>query len=95
SHLARCWLMEIDGAVVGAYYGFHHHDRAYAYLGGFDPAYASESPGAILIGKAIAEAVQDGAREFDFLRGRESYKYSWGAKDRWTIQRVWTRSASP
>ncbi|UCI09635.1 GNAT family N-acetyltransferase [Mesorhizobium sp. B1-1-8] len=92
-HLARCWLIEIDGAVVGAYYGFHHRDRAYAYLGGFDPDYAQESPGAILIGKAIAEAVQDGAREFDFLRGRENYKYGWGAEDRWTVQRVWTRNA--
>ncbi|MGX7877477.1 GNAT family N-acetyltransferase [Mesorhizobium sp. ORM6] len=79
-HLARCWVVEIDGAVVGAYYGFHHRSRAYAYLGGFDPAYAQESPGAILIGKAIAEAVQEDAREFDFLRGRESYKYCWGQR---------------
>ncbi|PBB84669.1 MULTISPECIES: GNAT family N-acetyltransferase [unclassified Mesorhizobium] len=91
--LARCWLMEIGEAVVGAYYGFHHRGRAYAYLGGFDPGYAEESPGAILIGEAIAEAVHEGAREFDFLRGRESYKYGWGAVDRWTQQRVWTRSA--
>ncbi|MCA0032118.1 GNAT family N-acetyltransferase [Mesorhizobium sp. B263B2A] len=91
--LARCWLIGIGDAVVGAYYGFHHHDRAYAYLGGFDSAYAQESPGAILIGEAIAEAAREGAREFDFLRGRERYKYSWGAVDRWTAQRVWTRSA--
>ncbi|MBZ9819393.1 GNAT family N-acetyltransferase [Mesorhizobium sp. CA4] len=91
--LARCWLVEIGGTVAGAYYGFHHRDRAYAYLGGFDPAYAEESPGAILIGRAIAEAAREGAREFDFLRGRESYKYSWGAVDRWTEQRVWTRNA--
>lgn len=93
--LARCWLIEIGEAVVGAYYGFHHRDRAYAYLGGFDPAYAEESPGAILIGKAIVEAAREGAREFDFLRGRESYKYGWGAVDRWTAQRVWTRGAPP
>ncbi|CDX22618.1 Glycosyl transferase, group 1 [Mesorhizobium sp. ORS 3324] len=93
--LARCWLIEIGGAVVGAYYGFHHRGRAYAYLGGFDPAYAEESPGAILIGRAIAEAAREGAREFDFLRGRESYKYGWGAVDRWTAQRVWIRSLPP
>ncbi|CDX43321.1 Glycosyl transferase, group 1 [Mesorhizobium sp. SOD10] len=93
--LARCWLIEIGDTVVGAYYGFHHRGRAYAYLGGFDPAYAQESPGAILIGKAIAEAAREGAREFDFLRGRESYKYGWGAEDRWTTQRIWTRNASP
>ncbi|TIV26500.1 MAG: GNAT family N-acetyltransferase, partial [Mesorhizobium sp.] len=87
--LARCLTIEIGDAVVGAYYGFHHRDRAYAYLGGFDPAYAEESPGAILIGHAIAEAANEGAREFDFLRGREGYKYGWGANDRWTAQKVW------
>jgi CelD/BcsL family acetyltransferase involved in cellulose biosynthesis len=91
--LARCWTMEIGDAVVGAYYGFHHRTRAYAYLGGFDPLYAEQSPGAILIGKAITEATREGAHEFDFLRGREGYKYGWGALDRWTMQKVWTRVA--
>ncbi|RWD73802.1 GNAT family N-acetyltransferase [Mesorhizobium sp.] len=93
--LARCLTIEIGDAVVGAYYGFHHRGRAYAYLGGFDPAYAEESPGAILIGNAIAEAANERAREFDFLRGREGYKYGWGANDRWTAQKVWTRGAPP
>jgi CelD/BcsL family acetyltransferase involved in cellulose biosynthesis len=91
--LARCWTIKIGDAIVGAYYGFHHGSRAYAYLGGFDPAYAEESPGAILIGNAITESIREGAREFDFLRGRESYKYGWGALDRWTAQKVWTRDA--
>ncbi|MGX8008951.1 GNAT family N-acetyltransferase [Mesorhizobium sp. ORM8.1] len=92
--LARCWTMKIGDAVVGAYYGFHHRGRAYAYLGGFDPAYTEESPGAILIGNAIIGATREGAREFDFLRGRESYKYAWGALDRWTMQKIWTRQTS-
>lgn len=95
SGLARCLTIQIGNAVVGAYYGFHCRDRAYAYLGGFDPAYAEESPGAILIGHAITAAAGEGAREFDFLRGREGYKYGWGANDRWTAQKVWTRSAHP
>ncbi|MER8424671.1 GNAT family N-acetyltransferase [Mesorhizobium sp. M1403] len=90
--LARCWLVAIDGAIVGAYYGFHHRGRAYAYLGGFDPAYAEESPGALLIGQAIRQAICEGAEEFDFLRGQEAYKYSWGAVDRWTMRKIWTRS---
>ncbi|SFQ07460.1 Acetyltransferase involved in cellulose biosynthesis, CelD/BcsL family [Mesorhizobium sp. NFR06] len=93
SGLARCLTIEIGNVVVGAYYGFHHRDRAYAYLGGFDPAYADESPGAILIGHAITAAAEEGAREFDFLRGGEGYKYGWGANDRWTARTVWTRSA--
>jgi CelD/BcsL family acetyltransferase involved in cellulose biosynthesis len=90
-HLVRCWVMTIAGHPVGAYYGFHHGARAYAYLGGFDPAYAEESPGAILIGHAISRSLCEGARAFDFLRGREDYKYGWGAVDTWTMRRVWER----
>ncbi|MBX6427151.1 MAG: GNAT family N-acetyltransferase [Variibacter sp.] len=75
--------LSVDGRQVGAYYGFSRGRRAYAYCGGFDPAFASLSPGMVLIGHAIEEAVRRGATEFHFLRGRETYKYEWGAKDRW------------
>jgi CelD/BcsL family acetyltransferase involved in cellulose biosynthesis len=87
----RLYAMEIGGRTVGAYYGFLHDGRAYAYLGGFDPEFAHESPGTVLIGHAIEEAVREGAREFDFLRGREPYKYEWGAVDRWNRRRSFRR----
>ena len=89
--LARCYLLAIGGRVVAAYYGFLDRGRAFAYLGGFAPAFEEASPGAILIGHAIGEAIDEGAREFHFLRGRETYKYSWGATDRWNQRRLWTR----
>jgi len=41
-----------------------------------------------MIGHAIEEAVRAGASEFDFLRGKEAYKYKWGAKDRPTYRCV-------
>ncbi|MGI6852717.1 GNAT family N-acetyltransferase [Mesorhizobium sp. 1B3] len=91
--LARCYLVRIDDAVVGAYYGFLSGSKAYAYIGGFDPDFAEESPGSILIGHALAEAVREGATEFHFLRGGEAYKYSWGAVDRWNRRRTFIRLA--
>lgn len=78
---------------LAAYYGFLDRGRAYAYLGGFYPAFEEASPGAILIGYAHGEAIDEGAREFHFLRGREAYKYSWSATDRWNQRRLWTRRA--
>jgi CelD/BcsL family acetyltransferase involved in cellulose biosynthesis len=30
----------------------------------------------------MERAAAEGARSFDFLRGAESYKYVWGARDR-------------
>jgi CelD/BcsL family acetyltransferase involved in cellulose biosynthesis len=75
-------LLDIGGVIAGAYLGLRDARRSYAYLGGFDPSFSRESPGAVLLGSAIEAAVRRGAEEFDFLRGRESYKYSWGAVDR-------------
>jgi CelD/BcsL family acetyltransferase involved in cellulose biosynthesis len=61
--------------------------RAYDYITGFDPDLAALGLGTVLIGCAIQTAAEEGAREFDFLRGREDYKYRWGAQDRPTFAR--------
>jgi CelD/BcsL family acetyltransferase involved in cellulose biosynthesis len=87
----RLHVMCIDRRAIAAYHGFVANGIAYAYLGGFDPAYAHVSPGAQMIGHAIEDAVRSGARIFDFLRGRESYKYAWGAVDRMNTVRSFTR----
>ncbi len=80
--------------MIGAYLGLAHAGRAFAYLGGFDPVHEHVSPGAILIGHAIEEAIRGGAAEFHFLRGQEAYKYPWGAADRWNQRITWTRAAA-
>lgn len=82
--LLRLCSATIDGEVAGVYYGLQRGTAAYAYLGGFDPAFAHESPGTLLVGAAIADAAACGITAFHFLRGREAYKYEWGAVDRWT-----------
>jgi CelD/BcsL family acetyltransferase involved in cellulose biosynthesis len=93
--LARCYQIRIGGSIAGAYYGMCDGKRAYAYLGGFDPAFSAESPGSILTGHAIAEAIREGATEFHFLRGREAYKYRWGPTDRWNRRRTFRRVSQP
>lgn len=86
--LARLWRAVIADQVAGCFYGLQHGEVAYAYLGGFDPGFAFESPGTMLIGEAIEAAARDGATQFDFLRGQEAYKYGWGATDRFNRLRV-------
>ena len=93
--LARCYRIRIGDGVAGCYYGMSDGRRAYAYLGGFDPGFGAESPGSILTGHAICEAIREGVAEFHFLRGREAYKYSWGAVDRWNMRRSFRRAAQP
>lgn len=92
--VARLSTLEIAGRTAAALYGFVHRGRASAYLSGYDPAFAFESPGALLLDAFIRQAAREGVREFDFLRGREGYKYDWGATDRWTVRRVITQVAS-
>lgn len=92
--LARMTLLSLEGRIVGAYYGFSHRNRAFAYLGGFDPEFSFESPGTILTGHAIEAAIAEGCSEFHFLRGRETYKYEWGAVERWSLRRTLMREAA-
>lgn len=86
--LLRLVLLRIDGMVAGAYYGFRTGDCAYAYLGGFDPAFAFESPGTVLLGAEIEAAATLGVASLHLLRGQEPYKYEWGAVDRWNSRRL-------
>lgn len=54
----------------------------YGYLGGFRPEMARCSPGTVLIDHVLEAAIGEKLREFDFLRGKEAYKYLWGSRDR-------------
>jgi CelD/BcsL family acetyltransferase involved in cellulose biosynthesis len=91
--LLRLFTLSVGDEVIAAYYGFQTGECAYAYLSGFDPAYAFESPGTLIVAEAMAEGLRDGVREFHFLRGQEAYKYSWGAADRWNRLCVVRRDA--
>jgi CelD/BcsL family acetyltransferase involved in cellulose biosynthesis len=89
--LARMFGLWIDGHWAAVYYGFHYRRRAFAYLMGFDPAFAFESPGTLIVAHALQEALRERAEEFHFLRGEESYKYRWGAEPRINQRRIFRR----
>ena len=84
-------LLQIGGQFAAARYGLRWRDRAASYMTGFDPAFEKESPLTILFGEKLRNAVTDGVREFSYLRGQESYKYLWGATDRWNTRRSFRR----
>lgn len=82
----RLYRLRIAGETAAVLYGFASHGRTYYYLGGFNQKFASVSPGTLIIGHAIEQAVREGGTHFDFLRGAEHYKYLWGAKDTQTFR---------
>jgi CelD/BcsL family acetyltransferase involved in cellulose biosynthesis len=83
----RLYGLRFDGRLAGALESFFEKDAAYFYLHGFEPEVARFSPGLQLVGRFIDDAVERGIRRIDFLRGREAYKYRWGAKDMPTYRR--------
>ncbi len=52
------------------------------YNSGFEPDRREASPGVVLVARCIEDAIGMGMREYDFLRGRERYKYDLGGRDR-------------
>jgi CelD/BcsL family acetyltransferase involved in cellulose biosynthesis len=85
--ILRLYGLRFNGRLVGALESFFEKDCAYFYLHGFEPDVARYSPGLQLVGRFIDDAVDRGIRRIDFLRGREAYKYRWGAKDVPTYRR--------
>ncbi len=51
------------------------------YNSGFDPRYRQYSPGIVLVANTIRQAISERLKVYDFLRGRELYKYDFGASD--------------
>jgi CelD/BcsL family acetyltransferase involved in cellulose biosynthesis len=86
--MLRLYVMRIRGCLAASFYGFEYLNRVYYYLGGFHPDFAAVSPGTIMLGHAIQEAIREGVGSFDFLRGAERYKYFWGAEDRLNFRRT-------
>lgn len=88
--LLRFYVLHIGGRLAAVYYTLTTPGRLLFYLSGFDEAFARASPGTLLMGAIIEQAMAEGVRELDFLRGGERYKYAWGAIDRWNVARTLT-----
>jgi len=83
----RMYSMSLDDRPIAVFYGFADASTVYYYLSGYDTDLEKLSPGTLIVAHAIESAIRGGATTFDFLRGAEDYKYTWGAKDRMNKRR--------
>lgn len=67
---------------LAAAFQIEHDGSLLLYNSGFDPGRAGTSPGLVLLARCIEDAIRRGLTEYDFLRGRERYKYDLGGRDR-------------
>ncbi|MFZ0548067.1 MAG: GNAT family N-acetyltransferase [Candidatus Promineifilaceae bacterium] len=82
---------EMQGQQAAALFNYDYDGRIWVYNSGFDPdTFSQLSAGVVLTARAIEVAIENGRKDFDFLRGDEVYKYRFGAQDT-TVHRLTLR----
>jgi CelD/BcsL family acetyltransferase involved in cellulose biosynthesis len=92
----RLYLLRHEEKPVAALLIFYSGQSALLYSMGWDPesAISQLSPGIVLIAESIRDAIANGMRYYDFLRGDESYKRHLTKSARKTITLLVGRSAN-
>ncbi len=79
------WLhltfLQIEGQEVATFFSFAFAGTEYVYNSGYDPEFSRFSPGIVLAALCIRRAIEKRMARFNFLRGREEYKYRLGGKE--------------
>jgi CelD/BcsL family acetyltransferase involved in cellulose biosynthesis len=84
---AEMLFLRLGGKRAAAVMCFTGEEETLLYNSGYDPDYAQFSVGLLSKALALQRAIEQGKKRFDFLRGRERYKYELGAKD-FTVYRA-------
>lgn len=74
------WI-ELDGHPIAVEFDLLDGESAYYYQSGMDPKAKLHRPGWQSVMSAMMRAMKRGQKYFDFLRGAETYKQSWGAEE--------------
>jgi CelD/BcsL family acetyltransferase involved in cellulose biosynthesis len=77
----RLWLLSLDGRPAATWLGFRFEGAECYYQAGRDPAFDARSVAFVLLAHTVRAALEDGAREYRFLRGDEAYKHRFANAD--------------
>lgn len=75
----RLWTLRCDNRPACVLLSYCYEGRYSFFIGGFEPELMRWSVGTCLFARVFQHAIEEGATEFDFLRGEEEYKYRFGA----------------
>ncbi|TRZ99173.1 MAG: GNAT family N-acetyltransferase [Deltaproteobacteria bacterium] len=78
----RLEFLSAQGVDVASVFQFRTDGGLLLYNSGYDPSLRAANPGLVLLAHSIGRAIDEGFREYDFLRGTERYKYDLGGVDR-------------
>ena len=89
----RLWRLKCDGRAACVLLSYFWGGKYWFFIGGFEPELMRWSVGTCLFARVFESAIEEGATEFDFLRGAEDYKYRFGAVDRDYVTLKWFAEA--
>ena len=92
---AELYLLFYEDRIMAALLNFSYSDQILFYNVAFNKDFARYSPGLFLFNHCIKQAVSEGKKQADFLRGREKYKYYFGAEDSKIFRLILTKKTSP
>jgi CelD/BcsL family acetyltransferase involved in cellulose biosynthesis len=78
--MLRFFRLTFKGKITAAIIAFTYRNRMFSYLSAFHPECEHLGMGRTLLYEAVRHCAQQGITAWDFLRGDEPYKFSWGAQ---------------
>ena len=87
----KLYFLEVGGVRVASCICFDYSDSYLLYNSGYDLSYSHLSVGLLNKAFCIREAIEEGKRSFNFLRGTERYKYNLGGRDKTVYELIISR----
>ncbi len=78
----RLYSLDVDGETVAAWYGWRLGGRFSYYQAGFDPCWAKQSVGFLMLARTVEAAITEGASYYDLLLGGEAFKSRFATGER-------------
>jgi CelD/BcsL family acetyltransferase involved in cellulose biosynthesis len=79
-------FLKVGKDYAGGYFNLVYKNRVWVYNSGMGIKYANLSPGIVLTGFLLMDAIEKGIEVFDMMRGDEEYKYHLGGVDRFVMR---------
>jgi CelD/BcsL family acetyltransferase involved in cellulose biosynthesis len=79
--LLRLGIIQLDKVPMAMTMGFDYGDSHYLYNSAYDPQFSYLSVGLLCKVLCLKESIERGKRKWNFLKGREPYKYQLGGQE--------------
>ncbi len=86
SGLLHLTFLKVGHDKAACYFNFQYDNKIWVYNSGLARKFDKLSPGIVLTGFLLMDAIENGIEVFDLMRGDEEYKYHLGGQDRFVMR---------